>query len=1482
MDDLTKPLGQFKAGAKVNQYLIDHRIGQGGMGEVYLAFDTILERKVALKFMLPELAKNPELVKRFENEARSAARLNHPNVVSVFEVARYDQQAFIAMEYVEGDTLKSILKRRRLSTEEVKDYTIQICQALYEAHSKGIIHRDIKPANIIIDHAGRLRLLDFWLAKIRKGSSDSFSQSGAMIGTLDYMSPEQIRGEVIDHRSDIFSLGALIYELLFGRPPFAAKNDVGVIQSILEKTPEFPSRNVDSSSSALADIAATALQKDSAQRQQSISEILVKLKGAANSGEMQDKAKGSPLRSTKSLVLGTISLFILLYLSYSIYRGSSQSPIATTVIAAENEADTIVVQPFKNQTGDNEDEYLAFAITRGMSSRLKYNTNLVLRENDDPVASAVSSTTISTGGARFVVSGSLRRATEQYVVECDVKTFDAKPDELHFSLPFDSPDDFNEVQDRLFEALLSKLGLDERGTIIDPLGGDELQPQTQTLIQKGMHLLSIDQAETAIELFKMAKAREPERFVIDYYLGLAYEELGKYQNAIDHYKLSLAECDDSQVLKSMFGNDDLFSRTISNFGKYEQDTVVVEQRLSDGTRLLSAVNLTTLETIWSTKLGRHCSAVLSRGRRTNYTSSGTKSSGNDTLIGIDPITGATLWQVPDTNMWGRNFSRMNWNPNIDDLNIEGSDNFDRRWVFDLKTGKVLLEWTDSLTGQFGEIFQINCLGSRLLISTHVSNTQHFLIWNLDNSNLEWQADSLFRIDLISDDGSIVAENQSNLGLFSIESQKFIWEFDYPKHIKPAPDPGSKPLFTTSPLGLTNEYIIVRDSRPSASNSEFAAPTDQVHLRALRMDKSFWQGRQKWGLSFEYSIALADYRTTRTSLPDKVWLKNSGADSIVLLVDIEKGEILWSLDVTSLRKEADSISGSLTSNSLGYLASGDSLFISTNRRLILCDAPNKRVKTLLHASIPLWSLLNSDCKLRGNFAICQDRNANKISLYDLESGNLLANVPRAEFEYVEELAVNNAGKPIIATTRNVFSFEPRNQLSHFVRGSDVRSHLALCNYRIGNHSEANKIAREVIENYDATDSRAAAARLLSDIAILDSSALSSSLSAQWQILRENGRYAQEVIEGLKLRFGLDWQVNSDEFGFALISSGDEDYIAAYGSSLRNDRILVLDRNYGVDSGHGTAIDFRSQSDYSKGICSRPGGWVILEARYDSTLIKLASPTGGVESSMLVGLTNRRSRVTLASRTIGTKTFFLFAEWDGDTCAANLLTYDLETQQPLVTDQSLPRGSWNAIVNNPWAFAGGYAIRKMCGDPRYYQSDADSFVVFPISSLDNDFSLVPDEPMASAEYDGDLVAATSRPDRYFVWNLDTRAVVFDYRYPDTANFHPSIGFFADETIIDWDNKQVFALDIRRNGSSSPFRWRTPLSSLPSVSSLSGRFYRHEDRLFLETEDERLIILSFLTGKYLGQVKLLWPANDFVADNDRVYVAAGSQVYAVKYKI
>jgi len=283
--------GLEKGSVIAKKYKIIAKVGEGGMGVVYKAKDMRLDRTVALKFLPPELTKDEEAKKRFIQEAKAAAALDHPNICIVHEIDESDGQTFIAMSFIEGQSLKDKLKDGPLSIDEAKDIAIQVAEGLREAHDKGIVHRDIKPANIMLTAKGQAKITDFGLAKLSWGVD--LTRPSTIMGTVTYMSPEQAKGQKVDHRTDIWSFGCVLYEMFSGERPFKSAKDQAVFYSILNEEPEPVTSIRQDVSKTLGQIVLKALEKNPARRQQSMEEVLENLRAAQSATSFGTEPKKS-------------------------------------------------------------------------------------------------------------------------------------------------------------------------------------------------------------------------------------------------------------------------------------------------------------------------------------------------------------------------------------------------------------------------------------------------------------------------------------------------------------------------------------------------------------------------------------------------------------------------------------------------------------------------------------------------------------------------------------------------------------------------------------------------------------------------------------------------------------------------------------------------------------------------------------------------------------------------------------------------------------------------------------------------------------------------------------------------------------------------------------------------------------------------------------------------------------------------------------
>jgi serine/threonine-protein kinase len=541
--------------ATISHYRILSLLGAGGMGEVYLAEDTQLGRRVAIKLLPPETFSDEHARKRLVREARAAATLDHPNICSIYEVGEEDSRSFIAMQYIEGQTLDARIKGKPLELKESLIIAAQIADALAEAHSHGIIHRDIKPGNIMITKRGQAKVMDFGLARVIAGAVDGEAETqslltapGTIVGTMPYMSPEQVRGEVLDVRSDIFSFGVVLYEMLSGRQPFASESAAATISAILKEEPPSLLRYAPDLPEELQRIARKCLEKDRERRCQTMRDVALDLDncrreheaaratasqgeritgGAAITTTASDVSKRRSLLSRRALMTSALlALLVVVALAYVLVfrRGATTERLP--------EIKSLAVLPLKSlDAGEN---YLGLGIADAVIRRISQTGGLVVRPTS-AVRRYLNEDTDALTAARqlnadAVLEGSVQRADDNLRVSVNLLRTSGGASLWADNFDMRMTDIFT-IQDTVAQQVASRLRLQ-----LDPSQQARLtkrytsNPIAYEFYMKGVYSFdqrmssSKSQMEATIGFFKQAIEADPNFALAHAHLAYAYAE----------------------------------------------------------------------------------------------------------------------------------------------------------------------------------------------------------------------------------------------------------------------------------------------------------------------------------------------------------------------------------------------------------------------------------------------------------------------------------------------------------------------------------------------------------------------------------------------------------------------------------------------------------------------------------------------------------------------------------------------------------------------------------------------------------------------------------------------------------------------------------------------------------------------------------------------------------------------------------------------
>ncbi|MFZ2054522.1 MAG: protein kinase [Candidatus Aminicenantales bacterium] len=525
---LTTPLPVVSMGALIaGKYKIIEEIGRGGMGIVYKAEDLKLKRTVALKFLPPGLTHIPDVKDRFMREAQAAAALDHPNICTVYEFDQAEGKAFISMAYIEGQSLKKKIDSGPLELEEALKIATQVAEGLQEAHKKGIVHRDIKSANIMVTEKGLAKVMDFGLARVT--GATLVTQEGTTMGTVTYMSPEQARGEKVDRRTDIWSFGVVLYEILSGELPFKGEHEQSIVYAILKEKPK-PITDIKADIPvSIEQVVYRALEKDPDKRYQQIEDLLDDLKSISAGivpDEIQARLRRAKLRKRKRAILyvGATGLTIIMaVLALSLFTGRAEA------------IDSLAVLPLKNLTGDVEKEYFVDGVTDELIGQLGQISALRVISRQSVMRYRESNKLLPEIARELnvdaVVVGSVQQVGES--VRIRVQLIDAFPEEQNlWGKTYERPVTeilamYNEVARAIVDEVQITLTPKEDTRLASAF---QVNPQAYEAYLKGMyHLykLTPPELDAALHYFEQALETDPNYALA--YTGIAFVWTGRQQ-----------------------------------------------------------------------------------------------------------------------------------------------------------------------------------------------------------------------------------------------------------------------------------------------------------------------------------------------------------------------------------------------------------------------------------------------------------------------------------------------------------------------------------------------------------------------------------------------------------------------------------------------------------------------------------------------------------------------------------------------------------------------------------------------------------------------------------------------------------------------------------------------------------------------------------------------------------------------------------------
>jgi serine/threonine protein kinase/Tfp pilus assembly protein PilF len=520
-------------GKTILHYKILEKLGEGGMGVVYLAEDTKLERKVAIKFLPPQISDNTEERKRFVIEAKAAAALNHPNIATIYAIEETEHETFIAMEYIAGKELKEVITN--LPVKAVINYATQIAKTLQTANSNDIIHRDIKSTNIMLSNDGQIKVMDFGLAKLRGGSL--VTKVGTTLGTTAYMSPEQARGNDVDQRADIWSFGVVLYEMLTDHLPFKGDYEQAVIYSMLNEEPESVKNSNSDIPDKLEKIVQKSLEKEITKRYQNASEILNDLREIETADAKQTEPVTKDEASSKKktpIIIGVFLILITLFFSIYFFSGNNEKSTLTALSVNTPQLERLAILPFVNLKSDPETDFLGYALADQIIGALAYIKNISVRPSSAVRKYQNEMVDIATAGSDlrvdYILTGNYLKQDD--LVRLNVELVNIKSNELLWRESIDVLyENAFKLQDIVSAKVIDGLKLQFTPVERERIQGDIPQnPLAYEYYLRGISMpFTTKSNQLAVEMFEKS-------IQLDSTFAPAYVELGNRHHRLANYK----------------------------------------------------------------------------------------------------------------------------------------------------------------------------------------------------------------------------------------------------------------------------------------------------------------------------------------------------------------------------------------------------------------------------------------------------------------------------------------------------------------------------------------------------------------------------------------------------------------------------------------------------------------------------------------------------------------------------------------------------------------------------------------------------------------------------------------------------------------------------------------------------------------------------------------------------------------------------------